>query len=86
LHPLRDKNAAMTGRKLIEWSRSVASKHAETITQLSPEAASGYQGGRIMVEFTQATLENDQQRASESQARLRDTVGEETFRLLFGVP
>jgi spermidine synthase len=85
LHPLRGETAAMTGRKLIEWSRSTASVHAETITQLSPEAASGYQGGRVMVEFTQATFENDRQRAAEMQARLREVVGEETFRLLFGV-
>ncbi|HMJ64815.1 MAG TPA: hypothetical protein VK615_05655 [Candidatus Binatia bacterium] len=85
LHPLRGETAAMTGRKLIEWSRSAASTRAETITQLSPEAASGYQGGRIMVEFTQATFENDRQRAAAMQARLREVVGEETFRLLFGV-
>jgi hypothetical protein len=83
---LRDETAAMTGRKLIEWSRGTPGAHAETITRLSPEAAIGHKGGEIMVEFTQATLERDQQRAAESQARLRDTVGEETFRLLFGIP
>ncbi len=87
LTPLRRRDDDfMTGRKLIDWQLHF-SKQAERFTRdLSPEAASGYEAGQLMVEFTLAVFQNNRQRAAEMQARIRELVGERTFGILFGVP
>jgi spermidine synthase len=87
LAPLhRRDDEFITGRKLIDWQLNF-SKQAERLThELSPEAASGYQAGQLMAEFTLAVFQDNRQRAAEMQARIRELVGERTFGILFGVP
>jgi hypothetical protein len=86
LAPLRRRdNQFMTGQKLVDWQLSLSRKAESFTQQLPPEAASGYQAGQLMVEFTLAMFQDNRQRAAEMQARIREAVGEQTFGVLFGV-
>ena len=73
------------GRKLAAWEAQFATETEQLTAQLSADAVAGYRGGRLMVEWTQATFEGDQRRAEEIQARMREVLGEEVYRVIFGL-
>ena len=86
LAPQREaRRELFTGRKLVAWQSSLGS-HAEKLTaELSTEAVAGFKGGWLMTEFTLSTFERNHRRADELQAQIREVLGEETYRLVFGM-
>jgi hypothetical protein len=87
LAPLHEGTSRFfVGAKLAAWEARFAVETEQLMAQLSVDAAAGYRGGRLMVEWTQATFEGDQRRAEEIQARMREALGEDVYRLIFGLP
>ena len=87
LAPLRGgTNGLFVGRTLANWESRLTGTAQRLTAQVSVDATAGYKGGRLMVEWTQATFEGDQRRAEEIRSRLRETLGDETYRLIFGTP
>jgi len=85
--PLREEAGGfLVGRKLAVWEARFATEAERLTAQLSVDAAAGYRGGRLMVEWTQVTFEGDRPRAEEIQARMREVLGEDAYRLIFGLP
>ena len=74
------------GIELAQWEASLSAQAERRLAQFSHKAASGYRGGRLMVEWTQAISDGKQQRAGEIREQIRMTLGEETDRLIFGTP
>jgi hypothetical protein len=87
LAPLREgAGGSFVGRKLAAWEARFATEAERLTAQLSVDAAAGYRGGRLMVEWTQATFEGDRPRAEEIQSQMREVLGEDVHRLIFGLP
>ena len=87
LAPLHEGTSGFfVGAKLAAWEAQFAVETEQLMAQLSADAAAGYRGGRLMVEWTQATFEGDQRRAEEVQVRMRAALGEDVYRLIFGLP
>jgi spermidine synthase len=85
--PWRERRGgSFVGRKLAEWESRLTPETERWTSELSADAASGYKGGRMMVEWTQAMSQGNQLRASEIQGRMRRVLGDETYRLIFGLP
>lgn len=74
----RHSTSGFTGESLLSWQREVANR-----TSLAEGAAAGQAAGILMAEFTLALSERRQQRAREIQRSIRQTLGEEAFRLVF---
>jgi spermidine synthase len=86
LAPLREgAGGFFVGRKLASFEAEFATEAERWTAQVSGDALAGYRGGRLMVEWTQATFDGDQRRAQEIQARMREVLGDELYRLLFGL-
>jgi spermidine synthase len=87
LAPLRAGTKGLfVGRTLANWESRLTGTAERLTAQVSVDATAGYKGGRLMVEWTQATFEGDHRRAEEIRLRLRETLGDETYRLIFGTP
>ena len=85
LAPLQEGSGFFVGRKLANWEAHFVTEAERLTAHLSVDAAAGYRGGRLMVEWTQATFEGDRRRADEVQARMREVLGDEIYRLIFGL-
>lgn len=74
-----------SGRHLQAWENSVREASRTWVAQFPPDVQRSWEAGRWMVDFSHFFAENRRQEAAQAQEKIRKLLGEETFRLIFGL-